>query len=191
VLIGILLIVVCATAALVAPILVGAQHWWPRQFVATLFVAPVLGIVSFYAFDMSTPGYWLASWRAAAIEDPSIGTGMTLDFIIDSSLWFAVIWGATALLSNLRQRGEKTFSWRLARASVCAFPLSLYATTGYAVFFGSQGFSRSWVLLSACVSTSLLMFLVLILGLYGVAERFRPARSVDSDNDTFTTLNLH
>jgi hypothetical protein len=192
---GPLVIVVCAIAALAAPILIDAHHWWPRRFVAALFAAPVLAFVSLYVVDISTPGLWISNWLVPVIDDPSWAIRIVLSIIIDCSLWFTLIWAADSLLSSVRERDEMKLSWRLARASVCAFPLSLYATTGCA-YSHSNAFSllRSWFPLPACALVSFLLFFSLTLALYGVAMRFWPAswlRKVNPDDAKFTTLNLH
>jgi hypothetical protein len=50
----------------------------------------------------------------------------------------------------------------LAAITMCAIPLSLYATTGYAVYIGDQAFSRSPNRLLGFVTLSFIMFFALI-----------------------------
>ncbi len=191
---SILAILICATAALVAPILADGKQWWPRRFVAGVFIAPILAILSFYAFHMATPGWWIASWRTQWVNHPSIATFFVVCFLTDCSLWFAVIWGANALLSCLRHGGNKTFFGQLGCAGSCAFPFSLYTTTGYSRFFGGELFQRSPIRMFGCVSISFLAFVVLVLGICRIIVALWPASGVleiDRGDAEITTLSLH
>ena len=189
------LVIAVATFALVTPILVNAHRWWPRRFVAAVFVAAALQIMSLYmSGGIGTPGFLIVALLAPVIDDPSWATPLVLWLVIDWSLWFVAIWGADSLLSNVRARSPKKLSWPLARASVCALTPSLFVFTGYSNWH-RDAFSlwRPWFLLPACVLGLFLLFLAITLAIYGAAMRFWPAswlKKADPDEAKFTTLNL-